>query len=129
MTLTENAGGERFLHLLNLDDIDKDFNVYEYGKAILPRAVHLPADEALMLPLGVRFGFGTVQVATVELLRTEDEKAVFRNTEKYSVIAIQTNGTLRPAAHIIRADKTAEGYVIHTDNRLLDDEIEVGFDA
>ncbi|MDR0553588.1 MAG: beta-galactosidase [Treponema sp.] len=129
MTLTKTLDGdEKFLYLINLDDIDKDFNVYRHGAPLFPRPIHLPADEALTLPLGVDFGFAKVLASTAELLSVPpgEKTLIFRNTEKTSEILAETPYAPRSTPHI-QAEKTAGFWRIRTDNRLLDEEIRICF--
>jgi beta-galactosidase len=126
MTMTVNAGGDRFLYLINMDDIDKDFTVYHCGKPLFSRPIHLPADDALTLPLNVRLPCATVVSATAEISGVSANAIRFRNTEKRSEIRLATTRAIAPAPYISAAPTgDGSGWTLHTDNRLLDDEITV----
>jgi len=129
--MTETPGSERFLHLLNLDDIPKYFNIRFRGEyVVLGRFLHLPPQEALMLPLNVDFGFAKILYSTVEILSVDksSKAIIFRNTEKFSLIAIETelypsgSGELR-----LNIEKGNGCYFIHADNRLSDEELRINF--
>jgi beta-galactosidase len=123
MTMTENPAGERFLYLINLDDIDKEFNVYYNGACIVPdRKIFLPAGDALTLPLGVDLGFARVVYSTLELMRVDGRCLYFRNTEKHSKILLSS--VQKPVAeNWLSVSETAEGYLITTDNRCEGEEV------
>ena len=126
LTETVNADNERFLYLINMDDIDKDFHVYRHGEPLYDRKLHLPANDGLTLPLGVRFDRVTVLSSTVELVKATDSSLHFRNTEKFSSIRLQTDLEITgdPCLKIARQGQIIQ---INTDNRLLEDEIIINF--
>ena len=126
MTETVNAEGERFLYLINMDDIDKDFHVYRHGKPLYDRTIHLPANDALTLPQNVRLNPATVVSSTVELMKVEEKSLHFRNTEKFSTIILQTGLGIVADPHFEIA-REGEFIQINTDNRLLEDEIFINF--
>lgn len=56
MTSTIKDGGERFLHILNLDGFDKEVHVFEKGLELFEgRKVLLQSKRGLMLPHNVTF--------------------------------------------------------------------------
>jgi beta-galactosidase len=122
MTETVNAEGERFLYLMNMDDVEKDFQVYRHGKPIYDRKLHLPANDALTLPLNVCFDRVTVVSSTVELVKAEEKSLHFRNTERFSTILLQTDLEVVGNPHY-KITRKGQLLQINTDNRLLDDEI------
>jgi beta-galactosidase len=126
MTLTKTSDNEEFLYLINMDDINKEFTVYRNGAPLFPRPLHLPADDALTLPLNVDFGFVKVLYSTAELLSTGERNLLFRNTEQSSEILVETDLAVAPSPHI-HAEKTPGGWRIYTDNRLLDEATPVCF--
>lgn len=126
MTETANELGERFLYLINMDDIDKDFQVYRDGKPLYGRKLHLPANDGLTLPLNLRFDQVTVVSSTVELVKAEEKSLHFRNTEKFSTILLQTELDVVENPYY-KITKKGQFLQIDTDNRLFDDEIFINF--
>ncbi|MDR2535032.1 MAG: beta-galactosidase [Treponema sp.] len=127
MTLTKTRKkDEFFLYLINMDDIDKDFSVYQNSSPIYARPIHLPANEALTLPLNLDFGFAKIVYSTVELLSIGEQELVFRNTEKSSEILVETERTIRPSPYM-RLERLPKGWRIYTDNRQLDEAIPLRF--
>ncbi|MDF2542340.1 MAG: glycosyl hydrolase [Herbinix sp.] len=126
MTETINSDQERFLYLINMDDVDKDFNVYRNGEPLFDRKIHLPANDGLTLPLEVQFDDVTIVSSTVELSDAKHKSLIFRNTEKYSTIILRTDRTIEENPYF-KITKSEHLLKIETDNRLLDDEIIVNF--
>lgn len=126
MTETVNAENERFLYLINMDDIDKDFHVYRQGEPLFSRPIHLPANDALTLPLTMCFGQITVVSSTVELVKADEKSLQFRNTEKFSTIILQTELEVVENP-FYKITKTGNLLKIETDNRLLEDVIFINF--
>ena len=126
--MTKTPGGERFLHLFNLDDVSKSFNMHFNGANIVEdREINLPVNDALMLPIGVDFGFAKILYSTLEISRVGEKHIAFRNTEKFSKIAVKSQ--LTPVGKYISVTKNDDHYIITTDNRLCDDEIIIRFEA
>ncbi len=126
MTETVNPQGERFIHLLNMDDIDKDFNIFRFGQRLFERTIHLPANDGLMLPFEVRIDDIVLHYATIELFDKGPDRISFRNTEKFSQICLTTSRTLKPEP-FMTFRKEGSTYHITTDNRLLDDIVTLHF--
>jgi beta-galactosidase len=126
MTETVNAENERFLYLINMDDIDKDFHVYRQDEPVFSRPIHLPANDALTLPLGMCFGQVTVVSSTVELVKVDEKSLQFRNTEKFSTIILQTELEVVENS-FYKITKVGNLLKIETDNRLIEDEIFINF--
>lgn len=128
MTETVNPHGERFIHLLNMDDIDKDFNLFRHGKRLFDRKVHLPANDGLMLPFEVRLHGIVLHYATIELFDQGPDAISFRNTEKFSQISLTTSWILQPEP-FMTFRKDGNTYYITTDNRLLEDVVTLRFSS
>ncbi len=126
---TVNDKNERFLHLLNLDDVDKDFNVSLNGSRVIPnRSIHLRENDALMLPIDVDLGFCIIKYSTLEILKLEEKAVVFRNTERFSTLCIESALKLTETPHISFTIEKNQ-YLIQTDNRLLEDEVRIQFQS
>ena len=124
--MTKTHNGERFLHLFNLDDVPKEFNVYFNGENIVEdRKIRLPENDALMLPIGVDMGFAKILYSTLEMTRVGEKFIAFRNTEKFSKIAVAS--PLTPVGEYISVSKKDGYYILTTDNRLCDDEVIIRF--
>jgi len=128
MTETVNAIGERILHILNMDDIPKEFNVYRNGRPVLPnRRIFLPPLDALMLPINVKCSIGQILYSSAEIFSTQENSVSFRNTEKSSNISIKTSKNILSEG-FFTYEKNNDVYTIKTDNRLLDDVITINFE-
>jgi beta-galactosidase len=127
MTLTKTLDGdEKFLYLINMDDIDKDFNVYRNGAPLFSRKIHLPANEALTLPLDVDFGFAKVVSSTAEILSHGENEIIFRNTEKFIEIHLETGLSVVPAPYI-SVERAGDLWILRTENRLLEEGVPIRF--
>lgn len=126
LTETINSDEERFLYLINMDDIDKDFQVFRFGEPIFDRNIHLPANEGLTLPLEVHFNDVTIVSSTVELSKVRENSFFFRNTEKFSTLLLDTKLEVEENPYY-KVSRWNDLLRIETDNRLLDDEIIVNF--
>lgn len=127
MTNTINPAGEQFFHLINMDDVDKDFVLTLNETAVLPgREIHLPANDALMLPVNVALPFGKILSSSAEISSFSNDHVSFRNTEKSSQIIISTSRILENSAYI-QYTKTNHTYKITTDNRLQGEAIHLSF--
>jgi len=124
--MAKTPEGERFLHLFNLDDIPKEFNITFGDKDIFDgKKVYLPANDALMLPLGVDFGFAKIIYSTLEISHVGEDFISFRNTEKFSKIVVEASKVT--SGGNIKVEENNGVYVITTDNRLCDDEVKIYF--
>ena len=128
MTDTVDDGGQEYLHLVNLDDVDKEFHVFCGGKPWLGRSIFLPADDALLLMRNHDFGFVRVFSASCELLETGERSLVFRITEKNSDFVLACAGFTCSVP--TEQEEIRPGVLrVRTDNRLADDRIEFTFPA
>jgi len=99
MTSSASPDGERFLHILNLDEFDKDVHLAENGNGLLDgRALALRAREGLMLPLNVTFGDVRIVYATAEIARVMEGGIEWRLTQERDVIALETGRRIAPSA-------------------------------
>ncbi|MGL5676581.1 MAG: beta-galactosidase [Cellulosilyticaceae bacterium] len=78
MTSSVNAEDERFVTVLNLDNLDKEFNVTLDDENILGEPLYLNATEGVLLPLNVKVGKVTVKHANCEIYDYNDNQITFR---------------------------------------------------
>ncbi|MFC5465641.1 beta-galactosidase [Lederbergia graminis] len=91
-TSTANAEGERFIHLINLDGLDKEFKLYHNGEALFEgRDILLQNKEAVMLPINLKLDIGEIVYSTAEILNVEANAIEFRLTQAQDVIALKTD--------------------------------------
>lgn len=91
MTSTASRDGERFIHLLNLDGLDKELRLYENGEPLFDgRTFVLPAKDGVMLPVGVTFHGVKIVSSTAEISSVTEQAIVFRLTQPADVILIET---------------------------------------
>jgi len=83
MTSTINTEGERFIHILNLDGLRKDFYVYEDGERLFGgKKLQLNAQDGVMLPVNMGFSKGVIEYSTAELVNIEERALQFRLTKR-----------------------------------------------
>ncbi|KZE64176.1 glycosyl hydrolase [Fictibacillus phosphorivorans] len=109
MTSTADEEGERFIHLLNLDGFDKEFTVYEDGKALFGgRKLLLQSKDGVMLPMNLAVGNAKIAYATAEITGVSADHIDFRLTQVQDVIAFDPGTKILPSAD----------YVIEENNEL-----------
>jgi beta-galactosidase len=92
MTSTANEASERFIHMLNLDGLDKEFYVYNNGEKLFGgRKILLQNKDGVMLPINVTYNNVTIAYATTEIMEVTENSIEFRLTQKQDVIALNTN--------------------------------------
>lgn len=95
LTSTASPGGERFLHLLNLDGFEKRVRPTEDGQDLLGgREVVLGSKVGLMLPINVDVGIGVIRWSTAEIAAIEPHAVRFRRTQPREVLAISTDSPI-----------------------------------
>lgn len=91
MTSTASEEGERFIHLLNLDGLDKELHIQQDGHVLFDgRKLLLPSKDGVMLPLNVAFGDVKIVYSTAEIARVENGRLEFRLTQPEDVIVLET---------------------------------------
>jgi beta-galactosidase len=99
LTSSASESGERFLHLLNLDGLDKTIHLTEHGRDLLEgRAFTLRGKDGVLLPLNVSFGDVRIVYATAEVTAVAANALTFRLTQPADVIALDTNREIVPGA-------------------------------
>lgn len=128
MTSTANQAGERFLHLLNLDGIDKEFQIYEQSHPLFDgRKLVLQSRDAVMLPLNVSFGGVKVIYATAEVVAVRENALEFRLTQPEDVIAFETQREILPAEDYAVKRAGSRLLVISRKHAKVDDRLTVRF--
>ncbi|MCW5936402.1 MAG: beta-galactosidase [Fimbriimonadaceae bacterium] len=78
---------ERFLHIMNLDNVDKPVRFFEDGQPLFEgRQLHLRGKEAVMVPLMVKAGQAEIAWATCEVMEMLPDGLRFRLTQPEDVI-------------------------------------------
>lgn len=72
--------GQRFISLLNLDLIDKEFTIREEAKILFGGKLLLPGKKAKLLPIGVRVGGLQVDWSTAEVTEVSHAGVSFRQS-------------------------------------------------
>ncbi|MEH7237240.1 beta-galactosidase [Bacillus sp. JJ1562] len=90
---TVKSEDERFLHILNLDGFDKEFQVDLQGKTLFDgRTIDLQSRDGLMLPLDVQINdLIKINYSTAEIRYIESRLIEFRLTQKQDVIQLETS--------------------------------------
>ncbi|WP_370295777.1 beta-galactosidase [Rossellomorea marisflavi] len=92
LTSTGNQQGERFIHLLNLDGLDKGFHLYDGGEKLFHgKKLHLGSKEGLMLPLNLVYDDYTIVSSTAEILDVSGDALTFRLTQPADEIVLKTD--------------------------------------
>lgn len=92
MTENQNECGESYLHILNLDGFDKEFNVYRNGEVLFDgHQIRLNHKDGLLLPLHMQFKNVFVNYSTAEIIEINDNDMHFRLNHKADIISITTD--------------------------------------
>ncbi|WNB92649.1 beta-galactosidase [Bacillus sp. NEB1478] len=130
MTSTSNAEGERFLHLLNLDGLDKTFKVYENGEALFDgREVLLQSKDGVMLPLNVDLDGRKIAYSTAEIASISEGSIEFRLTQPEDVIVFEGDLEFSANEHYF-VEKKRDGFTKITSRKhaKVDDKLVVEFE-
>ncbi len=97
MTSTATKDNERFLHLLNLDGLDKELHLHDKGIPLLEgRSFVLSSKDGVMLPLGVNYHGVQIAFSTAEIANVSEDSLTFRLTQPEDVISLQTEREILP---------------------------------
>lgn len=126
LTSSASDGGERFLHMLNLDAFDKELHLTDQGHPLLGgRALVLRGTEGLLLPLNVGFGPVRVAYSTAEVVAVAGDALTFRLTQPQDVIALQTDREIVPSADYTVARQDGLALITVRRPAVLDDQLTV----
>jgi beta-galactosidase len=104
MTSSVTPGGERFVHLLNLDGFDKTVRLTDGGRELFPgRELILRRRDGLMLPFGVSVGPARIVHATAEIAGVGDAAITFRLTQPADAIALESDRPIAPSDDYVLA--------------------------
>ncbi len=118
MTSTSSKHGE-LIHLINLDDYDKTFNIYESGK-VLYEDVTLPSSRGLMLPKNISDEFGLIVASNSEIIESSKDVLVLRGSHQKKWARIQTKKEIisNEVVKVVeekQEEKQGNFYVVSTD--------------
>ena len=126
MTTTSNENGDRFLHLINLDSIDKAFHIYENGRPLFEgNEILLHSRDGLMLPLNVSFENVRVLYSTTEITRISKDTISFRSNKPGDIIALETNRKILPSNDYVIERKEEKIQVIRSKMQFTGGEIKI----
>ena len=131
MTSTATPGGERFLHLLNLDGFDKTFRIYANGSPLLDgREFTLASKDGVMLPVNLSLPNG-VRIAhgTAEIMAIGENEVTFRLTQREDRIVFDTAREIVPCEDytVEQADGGRTQAVVSRKHFRVDDRLTVRF--
>ncbi len=116
MTSTINDMNERFIHVLNLDDKDKQFNIILKDEVIFEN-FKLNRKEGVMLPIEVKFDNYTIQKANAEVYDYKENTVTFRLVgHDFSADIAGENLTIT-SDNDIQVEKTTTGYKVYKTSR------------
>ena len=128
LTTVASPAGERFLHILNLDNFDKTIHLAEHGQALLAgRALLLRNREGLLLPLGVAFGAVRIVYSTAEITGVAENALEFRLTQPEDTIAVETDRPILPSADYTLTQQGAQTLITSRKHAALDDRLTVSW--
>jgi len=126
MTTTSNENGDRFLHLINLDSIDKAFHIYENGRPLFEgNEILLHSRDGLMLPLNVSFENVRVLYSTTEITRISKDTISFRSNKPGDIIVLETNRKILPSNDYVIERKEEKIQVIRSKMQFTGGEIKI----
>lgn len=89
---TKNQKEERFLHILNVDDFEKEFDLSEKDTLLFPHKLTVKAKQCLMLPIGLKvIPHVTIVRSTAEISKKGSDSVTFRLTQKTDRILLKTD--------------------------------------
>ncbi len=126
MTTTSNESGERFLHLINLDGIDKTFHIYENSQPLFEgNEITLHSREGLILPLNVSLGDTKILYSTAEITGFSKNSISFRINNPGDIIALKTNRKILPSNDYVIERKGEKIQVIRSKMQFLTGEMKI----
>ncbi|HRV37228.1 MAG TPA: beta-galactosidase [Fervidobacterium sp.] len=126
MTTTSNEHGERFLHLINLDGIDKTFHIYENGQPLFEgNEITLRSRDGLILPLNVSLGDTKILYSTAEITGFSENSISFRINKPGDIIALETNRKILPSNDYVIERKEEKLQVIRSKMQFATGEIKI----
>lgn len=98
MTSTANEKGEKFIHVLNLDDFDKQFHIsYNGEKLFNGRMFSISSKDGVMLPINVKACETLIEYSTAEIQAVEQQSIQFRLTQPEDTIKLKTCKEVLPS--------------------------------
>ncbi|CAG9620799.1 beta-galactosidase [Sutcliffiella rhizosphaerae] len=123
-------GGERFIHLLNLDGFDKELHVTLDGEKLFDgRSILLQNKDGVMLPLNVVLEKPNVKIShsTAEIMHVTNDSIEFRLTQSKDFICLETDRIVEssPDYLVERADNKVT--IISNKHAKVNDQLVVKF--
>lgn len=126
MTTTSNENRERFLHILNLDGIDKAFHIYENGQPLFEgNEVFLHSRDGLILPLNVSIGDTRILYSTAEITGFSKNSISFRMNKPGDIIVLETEHNVQPSDEYVIERKSEKTLVIRNKMQLIGGEMKI----
>ncbi|MEH7613485.1 beta-galactosidase [Gottfriedia acidiceleris] len=128
MTSTVNEENERFIHILNLDDFDKQFHLNDNGTQLFEgRNFTLNSKDGVMLPINVNINGILIEYATAEIQAINDHSIQFRITQAEDVIKLHTKKEILPS-NDFKIEKQGESILVKsTKHGKVDDQLKIYF--
>ncbi|WP_041054434.1 beta-galactosidase [Jeotgalibacillus campisalis] len=113
MTSVGNEDRERFIHILNLDGLEKEFHLFENEvKLFEGHKVALPAKRGLMLPVNVKLEKAIIRYATAEIKERACDHVTFAIQAEEQIIVIDTEHEITIEPSSLKAVKKGNMYSI-----------------
>lgn len=128
MAKTTNSSGCSYLHMMNMDDFDKQFDVIQEG--LQPLSIYMEENTGLLLPQNLVISDQlTVLSTTNEIIAFSDNELVFRLNGPSFICEVKTALIPQSDDSMVTIEKTAGGYGISKSQRIFGEkETHVRFD-
>lgn len=112
MTLQKNEKDEKFLHILNLDGLDKEATIsYDQTPLFDGKKLLIQSKDGLMLPMDMDFKDFHIHYSTAEIRSYDATQLTLRLTQKQDVIKLSTKKQIKLSPDI-RVEKNGNDYTI-----------------
>lgn len=120
MTTTRNVSGE-MMHLINLDDYKKNFNIYKNGQMIIPN-VTLEGKRGLMLPYQLAVKGGKILSTNCEIIKDDENSLTLRGSHHKKWLKLDSP---KEISSDYLVEKTGQKYLFEVDDCPL--EVKINF--
>jgi beta-galactosidase len=129
LTTTRNEIGERYLHLLNLDNFEKELTIYQFGIALFEGLnLHIQGYEGLMLPLDINMEGLRIIYSSAEIFQIRENEIEFRLSQPQDIIYLESNYQICPSDEF-QIKKDGNKYkLISNKNAKIDNKLVIRFE-
>ncbi|MDQ3656683.1 MAG: hypothetical protein M3457_16615 [Chloroflexota bacterium] len=100
LTSAATPGGDRFVHALNLDGVDKPVKLFDGGEPLFEgRSIMLRRRDGVMLPIDLDLGDVRVAWSTAEIVERRTDGITLRLTGDHDAVSLATTRTVVASAY------------------------------